>query len=298
MLYAVLFATVFSLSELAAQEQWDQFVVDFNRHEQYGSDATEWSERYYVFKQNLVKIEEHNAKNLSWTLGVNQFADVTEEEFGIWLQWSSGYQLESKNKTRNYGKFDATTPMADSMDWDAKGKVTPVKNQGQCGSCWAFSTTGAIECRTAVSKNADPVSLSEQQLVDCSRKEGNQGCQGGLMDDGFEYVQQTGGLCSEDSYPYAAKNHIFCKATNDCNGKYEDPISGHKDVTPDSSTAMISALQGGCVSIAIEADKSAFQLYKGGVLTSTACGTQLDHGVLVVGYGTDGSNDYWKVKNS
>jgi len=180
-----------------------------------------------------------------------------------------------------------------SVDWVTQGVVTPIKNQGDCGSCWAFSTTGAIECEYAI-KNGELNSLSEQQLVDCSISEGNLGCAGGDMDAAFKYVQKEGGLCSEASYPYTASDGV-CKSSS-CGTLY-DPITTHTDVTSDDETSLINAAAVGCVSVAIEADQYAFQYYSSGILSGT-CGTSLDHGVLVVGYGVDGTQDYWLVKNS
>eukprot|EP00487_Bulimina_marginata_P005749 TRINITY_DN2418_c0_g1_i1.p1 TRINITY_DN2418_c0_g1~~TRINITY_DN2418_c0_g1_i1.p1 ORF type:complete len:160 (+),score=18.78 TRINITY_DN2418_c0_g1_i1:149-628(+) len=143
----------------------------------------------------------------------------------------------------------------------------------------AFSTTGFIESRTAI-KNSQTgssiVTLSEQQLVDCSGSYGNQGCNGGLMDDAFKYVEASGGLCSESEYKYTARDGT-CKSST-CGTKY-DPISAYSDVKSDSETSMEAAVAEGPVSIAIEADQTAFQHYSGGVLTGT-CGTRLDHGVL------------------
>eukprot|EP00488_Nonionellina_sp_1-RS-2012_P001320 TRINITY_DN211_c0_g1_i2.p1 TRINITY_DN211_c0_g1~~TRINITY_DN211_c0_g1_i2.p1 ORF type:complete len:210 (-),score=77.48 TRINITY_DN211_c0_g1_i2:52-681(-) len=189
----------------------------------------------------------------------------------------------------------------DSIDWtdvDGKSYVSAVKNQGSCGSCWAFSTTGSIESRTAI-KNQQTgdaiVTLSEQQLVDCSKSYGNDGCEGGLMDYAFKYVEATGGLCSEDEYEYTGKDGT-CQASQ-CTTLY-DPIGSYSDVTADSETSLEAAVAAGPVSIAIEADQSAFQFYSGGVLDGR-CGDRLDHGVLVVGYGEDDSGEkYWKVKNS
>merc|ERR1719169_386920 len=182
-----------------------------------------------------------------------------------------------------------------SVDWSTKGAVTPIKNQGQCGSCWSFSATGSLEGAWEIA-TGKLVSISEQQLVDCSKAEGNQGCQGGLMDDAFKYMEQNG-MCTEGSYPYTAKNGQ-CHASGCTIGVPKGSVTGYKDVSHDDENALMEAVSKGPVSIAIEADKSVFQLYKTGVLSSAQCGDQLDHGVLAVGYGELNGQKYWKVKNS
>ncbi len=170
--------------------------------------------------------------------------------------------------------------------------MTPVKNQQQCGSCWAFSTTGSVEGAWFIAKG-NLVSLSEQQLVDCSDAEGNQGCNGGLMDYAFEYIINNKGITTEAAYPYTAQDGT-CVAK----GKpVAATLSGYKDVAANSEAALETAIVQQPVSVAVEADQSVFQFYSGGVMDS-ACGTQLDHGVLAVGYGVDAGKEYYKVKNS
>jgi len=179
-----------------------------------------------------------------------------------------------------------------TLDWRSKGAVTPVKNQGQCGSCWAFSTTGSVEGAVQI-KHGSLISLSEQCLMDCSKAYGNMGCSGGLMDNAFKFAEANG-IATEAAYPYTAKDGT-CKAyTMSANSK----ITGYKDVATKNPTALGTAVDIGPVSVAIEADQAVFQNYKGGVITA-GCGQSLDHGVLVVGYGTDPTQgDYWTVKNS
>jgi len=185
------------------------------------------------------------------------------------------------------------TDMPDSIDWVAKGGVTPVKNQAKCGSCWAFSSTGSLEGAFFVA-TGKLESLSEEDLVQCNSVT-DHGCQGGLMDNAFAWVQQNG-ICSEASYPYTSGTGITGTCKKTC--APDVTITGHTDVPSKDEKSLQAAVSKQPVSVAIEADKSAFQLYKGGVLDDATCGTQLDHGVLVVGFGTDSGKDYWKVKNS
>jgi C1A family cysteine protease len=254
-------------------------------------EPTERDYRETVYYANVAKIDAHNEGNFSWTMDVNQFADLTADEFKAAV--STGFRRsEHKNTTTSLrGLYRVDIPS--SVNWTAKGAVTPVKNQEQCGSCWAFSTTGSVEGAWFLANGALP-SLSEQQLVDCSTAEGNQGCNGGLMDYGFEYIVKNKGITTEAAYPYTATGPNTCVAA----GKpVAATLVGYKDVPVNSETALETAIAQTPVSVAVEADQSVFQFYSGGVMDS-ACGTQLDHGVLAVGYGTLGGKDYYLVKNS
>lgn len=252
---------------------------------------TERDYRESVYAANLKKIAEHNAGNHSWTMGVNKFADLTADEFKARVS----SPLPSKRRSlRGVAEnwFNSSANPA-SVDWTTKGAVTAVKNQEQCGSCWAFSTTGSVESAWFLANGTLP-ELSEQQLVDCSTAQGNEGCNGGLMDYAFEYIIKNKGITTEEAYPYTATGPNACKAA----GKpVAATLSGYKDVAVNSETALETALVTQPVSVAVEADQSVFQFYTGGVMDS-ACGTQLDHGVLAVGYGTEGGKEYFKVKNS
>merc|ERR1712019_319089 len=232
-----------------------------------------------------------NAKN-KFRLGVTPFADMTADEFGA-SHFGIAKPDASWGSLPNLGNhtYNGET-LATSVDWTTKGVVTPVKNQGQCGSCWSFSTTGALEGAWEIA-SGNLVPLSEQQFVDCDKVDS--GCNGGLMDNAFEYAEKND-LCTEDSYPYKAKSGT-CSASSCTVGIAKGGVTGYKDVSSDSEEAMMSALNQQPVSIAIEADKSVFQLYKSGVLAGL-CGASLDHGVLAVGYGTEDGKDYWLVKNS
>jgi len=276
-----------------------QWAKDFARHYHTIDEETL---RYKIWYENLGRISKTNSQKLSYKLRLNQFADLTDDEFRMKVHGSKGSCYRNdKQKSRipkistraNNKPKKAKVEVPASVDWVSQGVVTPVKNQGDCGSCWAFSTTGSIECNFAIA-NGVLNSLSEQQLVDCSDAEGNEGCDGGLMDYAFEYVIKEGGLCTETEYPYTGVDGT-CKASS-CGTLY-DKITTYTNVVADNENDLEIAAAAGCVSVAIEADQYAFQYYSSGILTGL-CGTSLDHGVLVVGYGVSGSQDYWLVKNS
>jgi len=259
--------------------------------------------RYQVWQANLNKIVKHNQGNATYRMGMNAFGDQTWEEFRATRM---GYKprkqpfIRSLNTQHVPSRGLSQVKLAKSVDWRTMGAVTPVKDQGQCGSCWAFSATGSTEGAFAI-KNKQLNSLSEQQLVDCSGSYGNQGCNGGLMDQAFEYIIATGGLATEAEYPYQAQDGQ-CQYSSDAASKGKmklfDKLASYKDVTTGNEGAILTAVNAGPVSIAIEADQESFQFYSGGVFNDPNCGTNLDHGVLIVGYGSAGSTPYWIVKNS
>jgi len=271
---------------------FEEFVTKYSKN--YASDV-ERMERFNKFKNTYDHIETENAKDNSYKLGINEFSDETPEEFGA---SHFGYKKPEKpwGSLKNLGTHvHDGTPLADAVDWRTKGAVTPVKNQGQCGSCWSFSTTGSLEGAWEIATKK-LVSLSEEMLVDCSKA--NHGCGGGSMDLAFQYVEKNG-LCTEDSYKYIAGGGKAgtCKASGCTKGLAAGAVTGFHDVGANSEQNMMSALALGPVSIAVEADKATFQSYRSGIMTGL-CGTNLDHGILAIGYGTDGGSKYWWVKNS
>jgi len=284
---SVALATV--VPESVYQDAFINWMVKYDK----SYTPEEFFYKYGVFKTNFEFVQAHNAGNHTWEVELNKFADLTSGEFKVlYAGYKPELRRESRNPVRTLGELRIGAYPTGSLDWTTKNAVTGVKDQGQCGSCWAFSTTGSMEGVIQL-KHGHLTSLSEQQLVDCSGSYGNAGCNGGLMDNAFKYAEKTG-LCTETAYPYTAKDGT-CKATS-CTASADSKIASYKDVTH-TENALGAAVDINPVSVAIEADQSGFQLYKSGVFCGT-CGTALDHGVLAVGYGDEGTTPYWKVKNS
>ncbi|KAG2666280.1 hypothetical protein I3843_15G048700 [Carya illinoinensis] len=254
----------------------------------------EKEKRFYIFKDNLRFIDEHNAeKNRTYKLGLNRFADLTNEEYRttyLGAKFSSKRRLTRPSSNRYEPLVGDKVP--DSVDWRKEGAVVDVKDQGSCGSCWAFSTIAAVEGINKI-VTGDLISLSEQELVDCDTSY-NEGCNGGLMDYAFEFIINNGGIDTEEDYPYYASD-----GTCDTYRKNARvvTIDDYEDVPANNEKALQKAVASQPVSIAIEGGGREFQLYDSGVF-SGKCGTSLDHGVTAVGYGTDNGVDYWIVKNS
>ena len=288
---------VVSATQMFSDEHYEnEFAVFVQKYEKTYA-AQEFFRRFRVFKENMDHVVRMSLDDsVTHEVAMNHFGDLTNEEYqNIFL----GYQRP--NRERNYEDLSGIE-LADSLDWVAKGAVTGVKDQGQCGSCWAFSGTSTVESAVAI-KTGELYDLSEQESVDCSTlKNGytNMGCNGGMYDTMWKYVKANGGICSEDSYPYTSgttKKTGTCQKT--CTPIEETKVSNYVTVKTGSDDALMTALNVEPVSIAIEADTKSFQLYKSGVYTDyEGCGTTLDHAVVLVGYGSCSDGDYYILRNS
>ena len=293
------FASMFSAvsAYLSEYEMMDHFLIFQEKFGKSYETDEEFEDRFTIFKKNLNTIVEHNLDlTQNFTMGVNQFTDMTPDEFKVHV---TGFK-KTKRLGLTFGadcsSFSGTgKTVPDSYDWRSHGAVTPIKDQGQCGSCWSFSATGSMEGAWSIKKGS-LVSLSEQELVDCAGiRYGNMGCNGGLMDSAFQYAIDKG-MCAESSYAYTSGVSQTAGTCRSCDAVVS--FSGCADVAPNNQVALKEAVANGPVSIAIEADTRYFQSYSGGVLTAATCGTTLDHGVLIVGYGEENGQKYWLVKNS
>jgi len=279
-------ANAASFTEAEYQGMFTKFIGQYNK--KYTADTFFF--RYTVFKANMDKVALANKQKHSYTLGMNEMGDMTHAEFKA---AKLGYNKIDRSVLRSANACPVVKTPPAQVDWVAKGAVTPIKNQGQCGSCWSFSTTGSVEGAVQIA-SGQLISLSEQQLVDCSTAQGNEGCNGGLMDNAFQYIISNNGLTTESGYPYTATGPNTCSVTT----PLASTITGYCDVNSGDENALAIAVANGPVSVAIEADQSCFQFYSSGVMSDASCGTQLDHGVLAVGYGVVGGQKYWNVKNS
>jgi C1A family cysteine protease len=239
----------------------------------------------------MARAAAHNARNASWTMGATPFADLSAEEFAARVA-RGGVRRERAARPSRLRPMSPPAPPPASVDWVAKGAVSPVGDEGQCGACWAWAAAGAIEGAgfVAAGGGAPLVEASIQELLDCAS--GNQGCNGGMADLAFQWAVSNKGVASADAYPYTGQGGA-CRATSVPNSL---AVSGFKDVPPNSELALEAAIAQQPVAVVVEADQSVFQLYTGGVMDS-ACGANVDHAMLAVGYGTDGGKTFYTLKN-
>lgn len=268
-----LFSNILSLSmESILMSNYSKFLDKYNKSFS--------EEGYSTYKENVLMIEELNKQNNSYDIILNEFGDIKNE-------YRNTMEI---NKNKNIIPLnDIIVP--EKKDWRNEGVITEVKNQEDCGSCWAFSTTGSVEGIVAI-KSSNLFNFSEQQLIDCSDSYGNNGCEGGLMDNGFKYVIDNG-LCLEKDYPYKAESGM-CQQCDEVGH-----IDSYGDIESDEKVLKRAVAQQP-VSVAIQANLTSFRFYSKGVYSDPNCGDALDHGVLIVGYGYDmfHGKDYWIVKNS
>ncbi|KAH3762943.1 cathepsin L1 [Pelomyxa schiedti] len=278
---------LFVAAAVASSSVRSQFHDWAKSHGRNYATPQERDHRFSVWRHNLQFVEQHNAEGHSWTVGMNEFADLTNEEYRAML---------SKPKTYAVEAGPSAGAVVANVDWRTKNVVCPIKDQGSCGSCWAFSAIASTESCYAIATGSLKC-FSEQQLVDCAGiKYGDLGCGGGLPDNGFKYIIDEG--CeTQDVYPYTAKRGT-CVAKQ---SEYVGDIQGFTDVTPaGNEVALQNAVVLTPVSVGIDASLMSFQLYTSGVYCPSGCSTTtLDHGVAVVGQQTDAKNgDYYIVRNS
>jgi C1A family cysteine protease len=266
------------LFTVASAMEWEEYKQQFGKV--YNSNDED-QERMQIFESNKAQWGEKDGA----ILGATQFSDLTLEEFQAMPIRGLAPGLKTDLPNLGEHEIDATVDSTAAIDWVSKGAVTQVKDQGQCGSCWAFSTTGGLEGAWELA-TGNLISMSEQQFVDCSKQ--NSGCNGGLMETAFSWAKSQN-IATETSYSYTARDGS-CKSSF-TTAIPSGGVTGYKTA---NGAGLTSALQGRPVSVAIQADQSVFQQYTGGVITS-GCGSNLDHGVTAVGVNSDGSI---KVKNS
>merc|ERR1712072_18376 len=284
------FALVACLAVASAYDQaWEDYKLDFDKH----YTAEEEAMRYANWKKDTEEVAFHNAMYGSeFTQAVNDFSDLTDEEYKEY--YLSGYIAE-EGESESTLYVPSSEPIPNEIDWRNQGMVTEVKNQGRCGSCYSFSATGALEGQWKKARG-QLVSMSEKQIVDCSGRYGNMGCQGGRFQSSWRYIASAGGVESEQAYPYQPRQG-YCRFNR---GQVVASCSGSQSTASGSESDLANAIgRVGPVSVAIDASPSSFRRYRSGVHYAPSCSSsRMNHAVLAVGYGSEGGSDYFLVKNS
>lgn len=283
---ALLYSSVNFANEPVSIAQ--QFKLFQNKYHKIYTSPEIAEYRQKVFAENLIKIQKNNAEKHSWRLEINQDADQTWEEFSEKRLLKSGFQFQLPAQHR-FLNVNVTQKISapESVDWRTHGAVTPVKNQGQCGSSWAFATTGAMEGAGFI-QLGNLKSLSEQEFLDCNTS--NSGCYGGQIDNALFFAMN--GITTESRYPYRARVGV-------CRGSLPViQVTTYSQVPQNNEPALALAVTQQPIAVGVEADSTLFQFYKSGIITSPNCGTTLNHALLIVGYGTENGVPYWLCKNS
>ncbi|KAF0286763.1 Digestive cysteine proteinase 2 [Amphibalanus amphitrite] len=273
------------------RDEWNNYKIAFGKKYR---NAIEELHRMRVYADNKAFVARHNAEfaagRQTFTVALNRFADMTEDEVNALYKGGAGQTSRPHGVHRPSGR---QAPV--SMDWRDQGVVTYVKDQGACGSCWSFAATGALESAWALAGRGLQA-LSEQQLVDCSTE--NSGCSGGMAYRAYSYVEDEGGIMSEEAYPYTARDGSSCHADS---SQYVASVTSHVNVPSHGSATILrdAVADVGPIAVSIDASRHSFNLYSGGVYNDPSCSSSShNHAVLVVGYGTENGHDYWLVKNS
>jgi len=287
---SILILAVIACALATTEQEYRISFTNWMRDNQRTYDNNEFMSRYVTFKKNYDIVEANNNQNNGMTLALNKFADLSIEEFSrIYL----GYK-QSSSTVDDTPMEDPSGALPTSWNWNTQGAVTPIKDQEQCGSSWAFSATGSTEGCHQI-KTGQLIGLSEQNIMDCSNSYGNVGCYGGFMTAAMQYIITNNGVDTEASYPYTAEDGSQClyKAAN-----VGATLASFTNVLQGNETDLQVKTYVGPVSVAIDASHSSFQLYSSGVYYEPACSSALlDHGMLVAGWGVNGTQDYWLVKN-
>ncbi|KAK9073390.1 hypothetical protein SSX86_007714 [Deinandra increscens subsp. villosa] len=287
--------TVLSARHLSNNDEVNEMFSSWLvKHSKIYHSFVEKAKRFQIFKDNVNFIQQHNSGNNSYKLELNKFADFSLDEYR--LLYTGAKKIDSKHKFNNVRSdrysVHSSDVLPDSIDWRTKGAIADVKDQGSCGSCWAFSTIGSVEAINQI-VTGDLVTLSEQELIDCDTRF-SQGFNGGYMDHAFEFIINNAGIDLDKDYPYIGKDgrcNITKKKTKVVS------IDNYEDVPVNNELALQKAAANQPITVTIEASGQDFQFYTSGIFDGS-CGTYLNHGVIVVGYGTEEGKDYWIVRNS